>query len=141
MAEISIALPLDSGGFLRRECPACLRELKWRSAADEQVPYAVPAAGLHCPYCAEQAPLDAWWTPAQLEVVNARAFDEVLGPELERLGRSAADVTGPVPYAPPALVEPDDMRRVDFACHPLEPVKVLDHWSGDVHCLVCGQTA
>jgi hypothetical protein len=141
MAEISISLPLDSDGFMRRECPACGRELKWKPAADGALPYPVPAAGFHCPYCREQAALDAWWTPAQLEVVNARAFDEVLAPEVDRVGGSAAEVTGPVPYTPPPLVERDDLRRVDFSCHPEEPVKVLDDWLGHVHCLICGQAA
>ena len=30
---------------------------------------------------------------------------------------------------------------VDFGCHPDEPVKVLDDWSGKVHCLICGEAA
>jgi len=38
----------------------------------------------------------------------------------------------------PPLTEPDDMRRIDFACHPAEPVKVLESWSEPPHCLVCG---
>lgn len=41
----------------------------------------------------------------------------------------------------PPLTEPDDMRRVDFECHPAEPVKVFENWSEPVHCLVCGQVA
>jgi hypothetical protein len=32
------------------------------------------------------------------------------------------------------LTEPDDMRPVDFSCHRLEPVKVLDGWTRPVHC-------
>jgi hypothetical protein len=37
------------------------------------------------------------------------------------------------------MTEMDDMRRVDPACHPEEPFKVLDDWSGPVYCLLCGQ--
>jgi hypothetical protein len=32
------------------------------------------------------------------------------------------------------------MRRVDFRCHPEEPVKVLDDWNRSVHCPICGAT-
>jgi hypothetical protein len=45
------------------------------------------------------------------------------------------------PEPAPELDEPDDMRRVDFTCHPLEPVKVLDDWESPVHCLICGEPA
>ena len=31
------------------------------------------------------------------------------------------------------------MTRVDFACHPSEPLKVLDDWREPVRCLICGQ--
>jgi hypothetical protein len=31
------------------------------------------------------------------------------------------------------------MTRVDFECHPTEPVKVLDDWDNPVHCRICGQ--
>jgi hypothetical protein len=30
------------------------------------------------------------------------------------------------------------MRRVDPACHPEEPIKVLEEWSAPVRCLICG---
>jgi hypothetical protein len=37
------------------------------------------------------------------------------------------------------LTEADDMTRVDFACHPSEPLKVLDDWRKAVRCLICGK--
>jgi hypothetical protein len=44
--------------------------------------------------------------------------------------------------APPEpLTESDDMIRVDFVCHPTEPVKVLEDWANPVHCLICGSPA
>ncbi|MGB2874754.1 MAG: EamA family transporter [Gaiellaceae bacterium] len=48
---------------------------------------------------------------------------------------------GPAPTRKnrPPLAEPDDMKRVDFACHPTEPVKVREDWKDPVHCLVCGR--
>ena len=39
------------------------------------------------------------------------------------------------------LTEADDMKRIEFECHPDEPVKVLEDWDEPVHCLVCGVVA
>lgn len=145
--ELSISLPLDSEGFLRRECPNCERELKWRAAGDRE--HATPPApcGYFCPYCAAQAAPGAWWTKAQLEAAKAHAYREVLQPEIDKLADAARGASGGLvgfgvevtdPDAPPPLTEGDDMRRVDFACHPDEPVKVPDEWHGPVHCPLCG---
>ena len=49
---------------------------------------------------------------------------------------ASVDVTD-APEAP-VLTEENDMRRVDFECHPSEPLKVLEAWERSVHCLVCG---
>ena len=75
---------------------------------------------------------------------------EVVAPELKNLQDAAARSSGDFLQIsvehdgfdePPALSENEDMRRVDFPCHSGEPAKVLDHWSEDVHCLICGQPA
>jgi hypothetical protein len=155
--EFGVSLPLDGDGFLRRECPTCEREFKWlhseAEGADDDAEPDVLAGGYFCPYCAVQSPDGSWWTKPQLELVEAVAAREVLGPELERLGRSAdkvgrssgglieARVKGELPEEPEPLQEEDDMRRVGFSCHPSEPVKVLDNWEKPVHCLLCGQPA
>jgi hypothetical protein len=144
--ELSISMPLDSEGFLRRGCPNCERELKWIIADKDEDPTPAPKEGYFCPYCGLQGPVDAWWTEAQLETAKALAYREVVGPQLEGLAdsirssgndlvRFEANVTGP--SEPPALVEPDDMCRVDFSCHD-EPVKVRDDWTDAVHCPICG---
>ncbi len=55
---LSMSLPLDGDGFLRRECPTCEREFKWlpspqhgegdaAAASDEPAP-----ERYFCPYCA-----------------------------------------------------------------------------------------
>lgn len=100
-----------------------------------------------------QAPAGSWWTKAQLEFVHAVGMREVAGPVLERLKRGASEVgrssgglieahvESDVPAEPEPLQEEDDMRRVEFACHPTEPVKVLDDWDEPVHCLICGKAA
>jgi hypothetical protein len=82
-------------------------------------------------------------------------YREVVAPELEGLQRSVdqlnrqsgglidisarLEVNGPDEPAP--VTEIDDMRRVEFVCHPDEPVKVLDDWERQVHCMVCGASA
>jgi hypothetical protein len=94
--EFGVSLPLDSDGFLRRECPTCEREFKWLHSeaedADDDAEQGVLAGGYFCPYCAVQSPDGSWWTKPQLELVEAVAAREVLGPELERLARSADEV-------------------------------------------------
>ncbi len=147
-------MPLDNEGFLRRECPTCEREFKWLPATGDDADDAVPPpdGGYFCPYCVIQAPGDAWFTQAQLDLAQNVLTREVVDPMLSdfsrRLGRAGGgsglfrvtashrrtDALDP-------LTESDDMTRVDFACHPGEPVKVLDNWDRAVHCLVCGTPA
>lgn len=146
--ELSISVPVDSEGFLRRQCPTCEREFKWKAAevdVDEAPP---PEGGYFCPYCVVQAPPDSWWTEAQIENAKARAFDQVVKPQLDELAETAGssgflevEVSVPEADEPPTLDEEDDMRRVNFPCHPEEPVKVLENWDRAVHCLICGSAA
>jgi hypothetical protein len=148
--QLSMSLPLDSDGFLRRECPTCEREFKWLSSDSDEEAVPVPEGGYFCPYCAIQASADGWWTPAQLELATNIATQQVVKPELEKFARQVkgisrssggfvkADVKMDLPPEADPLVEVDDMRRVDFPCHPDEPIKVLDSWTGEVHCLICG---
>lgn len=152
--QLSVSLPLDSDGFLRRECPTCEREFKWLSSEEAEAgAEPVPEGGYYCPYCAIQAPPDAWWTSVQLELVHSVVSKEIVEPELKKFERSlrsisrrsggfiSASMKTELPPEADPLVETDDMRRVDFECHPSEPVKVLDDWARDVHCLICGMGA
>jgi len=145
----TMSIPLDSDGFLRRECPTCEREFKWfathSEGEDESAP--VPNGGYYCPYCAVQAPPDAWFTKAQLEQATSVITRELVEPELKRFKRQVERGSGDfinvgvdidAREEPPPLTEADDMRRVDFPCHPAEPVKVDEDWNRVVHCLICG---
>lgn len=149
-----MSVPLDSDGFLRRECPTCEREFKWFAGGaeddDEGDSEPVPEGGYYCPYCAIQAPPDAWFTKPQLERAQATVAREFVEPELRRFKRDversssgfldvSVDIDTPAESEP--LTESDDMRRVDFSCHPKEPVKVADDWDRSVHCLICGTQA
>jgi len=144
--EMSMTVPLDSDGFLRRQCPTCEREFKWKPAQDDEDAAAAPDGGYFCPYCVVQAPPGSWWTEAQIAVAQQQAYDEVVKPQIEELESSARqsgliEVSVSETDEPPSLTEQDDMRRVDFNCHREEPVKVLDDWVRPVHCLICGEPA
>jgi hypothetical protein len=150
--RLSFSIPLDDDGFLRRECPHCEREFKWCPDPEDAAPESsvpMPEDGYACPYCAGRAGADAWWTKPQLEHAEQLAASEILGPELKKLERRpdprsmiSLSVKVDVPGAPePIADDPNDMRRVDFVCHPAEPVKVLEDWTGDVYCLICATPA
>jgi DNA-directed RNA polymerase subunit RPC12/RpoP len=133
---LSMEIPVDSDGFLRRECPTCEREFKWLpSLAGEDEASDIADGGYYCPYCGVQASADAWFTKAQLELAERIVQAEVVGPML----RKFAHGTSGQAEEPEPLTEGDDMRRIDFTCHPSEPLKVLDDWRQPVRCLVCGQ--
>jgi hypothetical protein len=148
--QIPMSVPLDSDGFMRRECPTCERELKWRPTPEGEEGLPVPEGGYFCPYCAVQAPTGSWWTKAQLDAVQAKIHNEVVKPMLDDFGKSLERASSPHVRITskstdraeePQLSESDDMQRVDFSCHPEEPVKVLDGWDQPVHCMICGQPA
>jgi DNA-directed RNA polymerase subunit RPC12/RpoP len=132
--EISfgMTIPLDSDGFLRRECPTCKREFKWRPTPEAD---AEPAqdGGYFCPYCGVQAPIDAWLTQGQLALAQNIIATRAIGPMVSKLGR----YQGPAELDP--LTEADDMTRIDFPCHPAEPLKVQDDRRKALHCLICGR--
>ena len=131
-----MTVPLDSDGFLRRECPTCEREFKWLPSDDSE-----PAepGGYYCPYCAIQALLDHWLTKQQVELAQDVVAREIADPMLKDFARRLGGTyKSNAPSESMELTEEDDMCRVDFACHPAEPVKVFDDWSRAVHCLICG---
>lgn len=147
---IEMSVPLDDDGFLRRACPTCERAFKWFSSPEgEGEP--VPIGGYYCPYCRVQAPDDSWFTDEQVELAKNRVARDILGPKVEKMARDlkrssrgslfSFDMKYDTPVEMDPLVEPNDMRRVDFACHSQEPVKVLDEWARPVYCLICSALA
>lgn len=146
MSSFSIELPLDSDGFLRRECPACRQEFKWHWGPTASRPEGEVDPPLYwCPLCGQSAPPDAWWTQAQLDYQQAVAMShagEILNGTMKRAFRGVkgisfkANASGlPVPDS---LHEPDDMLIVEPPCHPWEPVKVPEEYQEPFHCLLCG---
>jgi hypothetical protein len=149
----AMSIPLDSDGFLRRECPTCEREFKWQHTPEQEGgdQPAVADGGYFCPYCGVQAPTDAWLTKAQVALAQNIVATQIVGPmlkdfanDMKRIGRTSGGiVSARVGYDEPdeldPLTEDDDMTRVGFSCHPAEPVKVAEDWRKPVRCLICGQ--
>lgn len=148
--EFTLSFPLDEDGFFRRACPNCSREFKWlHSGGDDS--HGSPVEYL-CPYCGVTADPDEWQTEEQMKYIEEEAIARFMGPALEELessfgsdGRSSGglfelrvSVEMPERRQAAPVFEPNDMRRIDFGCHPAEPVKVDEAWTGPVHCLCCG---
>lgn len=147
-------IPLESDGFVCRACPTCGREFKWLHAetadGDAGDVVDVPLGGYFCPYCGAQAEPDQWLTQAQVEDAQnliATRFEgpmiKSFGDDLGRIGRrSGGMLRVETKYDAPdeldPLTEVDDMARVDFDCHPSEPLKIVDGSAKPPHCLVCG---
>lgn len=144
--EIPVEFPLDSDGFLRRECPNCKGEFKWHHGPTADTPDGFIYPQVHwCPRCGRPAPLDAWWTQAQLDYQQAvlavstgdildEAFKSVRGDRLKLETNSSA-----MPPWPDPLVEPTDMHMSAPPCHPWEPVKVPSEAQAPFYCLLCGE--
>lgn len=145
--RVPVSLPLDSDGFLRRECAACEREFKWFSH-DEGDPNAEPATQYFCPLCGEPSGLDSWWTPAQLEYRYGNAggaIDQAVKDMMADMFKGMKGLTYKPNLSfsldietPDALIEPDDMVMVEPPCHPNEPLKVPDDSTERMYCLICG---
>ncbi len=148
--DVPLSFPLDSDGFLRRACPSCMRDFKWLPSESSDDSDAEPPQ-YFCPYCGISAPADQWFTEEQVKYIQDEVMEQVIGPSLDDLSESMRDVERssgglikmglerPERTAAAPIFEPDDMRRVEFECHPSEPVKIVDSWNRDVHCLICGQ--
>jgi hypothetical protein len=148
MSSFPVSLPLDSDGFLRRECPHCGQQFKWHNGSTADRPEGeIDPVVYCCPLCGTSAGPDEWWTQEQLAFMQ----QSLLGPSLreatdkvERMFRGVKGVTferGHLdePEPPSALHEPDDMIIVAPPCHSWEPVKVPPDALARVHCLFCGE--
>lgn len=145
--RIPVSLPLDSDGFLRRECPHCEQEFKWFSH-EEGDSDAEIVDQYFCPLCGVAAGTDSWWTPAQLEYmkgVSGPAIDQYVQDSVVQIFKGMKGMKFKPNRSfsvgietPEALVEHDDMVIVEPPCHKNEPVKVPETLSSRVHCRVCG---
>jgi len=109
---IHVELPLDSDGFLRRECPFCRRQFKVETTEQDRQSWIQhhlevyllqqgmesdknqdgedEPGGKWCPYCGQQGPSDSWWTQEQIAYINTFAHNimaEMINKALRSLKR------------------------------------------------------
>lgn len=149
--KIEMKISLDHDGFLRRECPHCVRQFKWHHGpANEEAEQAPAPTAYHCPLCGRPAAVDAWLTREQVEygknllaTVATREIKQQLGDSIKTVNSKYLKIevkfdADELPALAP-LTEPDDMVIVTSPCHSYEPVKVPEDETGPFHCLVCGE--
>lgn len=145
--EVSVDIPNDSDGFIRRECPHCMRQFKWHDGPANEEAERHPAADMYnCPLCGQPAAVDSWNTQEQVELAQQAAMPQIMGlvtDELESMFRGVKGLTykrgnDEMPDESVPLTEPDDMVIVASPCHGYEPVKVPEDHTGPLYCLVCG---
>lgn len=146
--EIEFSIPFDDDGFFRRACPNCEREFKRFGGIEtpetesEVVELADVDGGYFCPYCGCQDDPSAYFTEAQLEQARSIAAAKVMDPLVEGVRSNLADMGFGSDYKKTnrvePMTEPNDMKRINFRCHPKLPVKVLEGWNGQACCTVCG---
>lgn len=146
-----VSLPLDSDGFLRRQCPTCDRQFKWHDGpANEQAEGQAVVSAYFCPICGDPALVDQWWTSEQVQHINGVALPAALqgvNDELDSMFRGMNSknfrITKKgqfdIPDEPDPLMEPDDMMIIASPCHAWEPVKVPEGSTSPFYCLVCGR--
>lgn len=137
--RLALSIPLDSDGYLRRECPNCERDFKRLVNKAPISKSAQTANGGHfCPYCGLQSPSNNWLTKAQVEFTRRVAAEHV-APAKSHLGLRSLNLRAmrSAPSLEDELSETDDMRIVNLPCHPTESIKVSELWIGSIHCPVC----
>lgn len=144
--DISINLPFDKDGFLRRECPSCKRQFKWLPSKDKSNKQS--KLQYYCPYCGKLANINEWWTKEQAQYIKQK-LSKVTEPELEKFTKDLKRLNKPgsiirvepkykLSSEPLPLCEPNDMRKVVPPCHPSELLKIYENWNKLVMCLICG---
>lgn len=146
--RMPMEVPLDSDGYLRRQCPTCDKQFKWY-VHDTGEPEAISTDQYFCPLCGQASSADTWITSEQLE--HGR---RLLAPQMEQhVQDSIRDMVRGSKFfefkpnpdfslgmpSPEPLVEPDDMVIVEPPCHPAGTLKVPEDATSRVHCLVCGE--
>lgn len=161
--SLEIELPRDAAGFVRRQCPRCLRIFKTRpSRFDPRVlhrrlvtlfPFENPHEGYEpvpswtCFYCGQQAEADEFLVrehAAYLEALARGLANHVRYEQMSHVSRTLSQNPRPtfVAVAPDELPEgmgdePEDLRPIYLVCCGDE-VKALWDWDGPFYCPRCG---
>ena len=140
--NLSMSLPLDDGGFLRRTCERCGKDFKI-------IPETVTAETFSCPYCGTGLTFQGSFTKEQERFARETAANAV-AEELSRTlggafrntpsrgtGISISISVQSTPPSPPRPISepPDNMIVVTPSCHPDAPLKIA---AGPYRCHICG---
>lgn len=145
--SVSVPIPRDSDGFVRRQCPNCGLQFKWHDGpANEDAEHQPVPTTYSCPLCGQPAAVNSWNTAKQLELIQRMAMPlvmEQVQDDLEALFRGTGGLRynrgdEEITLQPDPLTEPDDMVIVTSPCHGFEPMKVPEDHAGPLHCLVRG---
>jgi len=145
--EVPVDIPRDADGFIRRECPHCMRQFKWHDGpANEDAEHQDPPVTFNCPLCGQPAAVDSWNTADQVELAQQTAMPQVMEmiqDDLEAMFRGMKGMTyergsDELTDQPEPLTELEDMVIVASPCHSYEPVKIPEDHTGPLYCLVCG---
>lgn len=138
--EVSVPIPLDSDGFLRRNCPKCSQKFKWHYGATDARPDDFNDPPVHfCPICGQASEPSDFITNDQAEFATGYAMLPALQELKAELEQSGFGFEIDSTDAPDPLVEPDDMMMIAPPCHEWEPLKVPEGSSAPYYCLLCGQ--
>lgn len=153
--RLDFGLALDTGGFVRRECPSCGRHFKVAGREEQgvvlatlagMVPHAnageiPPSLRCWCAYCGHRAPATAFLTPAQRVYLEdcARRLDSFVQIEQMRVVDPVEAVAIRSPPVPAAIrpPEPDDLCAVPLLCCG-ESLKLKPGWQEGFFCPRCG---
>jgi len=145
--RVPMTLPLDSDGFLRRECPSCEQQFKWFNHEDGDANAEV-VNQYFCPLCGVASGVDSWWTPEQIdymEGIGGPVIEQFLQDSIDDMFEGVKGLTFKSDQSftldsetPHALVESDDMTIVEPPCHPNEPFKVGETVAS-AYCIICGE--
>lgn len=162
-AEVSVELPRDASGFVRRQCPRCQRVFKTRpgpvdaAVVQRRLASLFPFENAHesfdavpdgsCLYCGHRAAADEWLTREQHEYLEllARAWaNHVRYEQLAYVSRTLTHnprptfiLVTPEPLPDTLGPEPDDLRTLFLVCCG-EEVKALWDWDTPFFCPRCG---
>ena len=138
--EISVPLPLDSDGFIRRACPNCSREFKWHYGPTDGGPadFNDPPV-YHCPLCGQVSDPSDYFTDDQTDFVMGFAMRPAMEEIEAEMKKTGLDFEIDSVGTPDPLVELDDMTMIAPPCHVWEPIKVPEDSRAPYYCLLCGE--
>jgi hypothetical protein len=163
--RLEVSLPRDPSGFVRRQCPKCLRVFKTRPSRFDArslhrrlvtlFPFENPHEGYDavptwtCFYCGYRADADEWLVRdhvAYLEELARALANHVRYEQLSHISRTLSQnprptfvAVAPEPLPPPVTMAPeeDDLHPLYLVCC-AEEAKALWDWEGPFYCPRCG---